>query len=148
MTAASPGGALKAWLDAPAQSLGGVKVFVRYPPKDQALPYVVIQEGISAVVEGRDDGGRAAGGSTLVSDELQIDLYMYEEDPVSGSLTEDLALPYKLAQVLDGAALGSFGAPPIRIYQCQLIDGPRELGDPSDPNVIRKTYAVTLRRET
>jgi hypothetical protein len=145
----TPGGALKSWID--AQALG-VNVHVRHAPADEALPYITIIEGISAPVESRDDGGRAAGGGTLVAEELQVDLWMRELDMTAGAdagaVLEDYTLPYRLAAILDGAQLGTFGSPARRIYACLLSDGPSELPDATDPNLIRKVYTVTLHRET
>lgn len=153
--AATVAGALKAWLE--SQNLG-VPVFRRHaPPRDPnnlsapyPLPYITIAEGIAAVIQGHEDGGRAAGGISPVAEELQVDLWMYEEDPTSsgsGKL-ENYSLTYALAAALDGAPLGTFGTPAKRIYGCVLKDGPRELADAADPNLIRKLYAVEIHRET
>lgn len=154
--AATAAGALKAWLE--TQGLG-VPVFRRHAPQRDPndptgkspypLPYITIQEGIAAVVEGHEDGGKAAGGTTPVMEELQVDLWMYEDDPSSANAgkVESYSLPYSVAAALDGASLGTFGTPAKRIYGCFLKDGPRELTDP-DPNLIRKMYAVEIRRET
>src|SRR5262249_38878086 len=97
-----------------------------------------------------EDGGRAAGGASPVAEELQVDLWMYENDPsaADSARTESYTLTYALAAALDGAQLGTFGTPSKRIYGCVLMDGPRELGDPSDPNLIRKLFAVEIRRDT
>lgn len=153
--AATVGGALKAWLE--SQSLN-VPVFRRHaPPRDPnntgapyPLPYITITEGIAAVIEGHEDGGRALGGISPLAEQVQVDLWMYEEDPTSSGTgkVESYSLPYALAAALDGAPLGTFGTPAKRIYGCVLKDGPRELGDSSDPNLIRKMYAVEIRRET
>lgn len=152
--ASTVGGALKAWLE--TQGLG-VPVFRRHaPPRDPAnpanpypLPYVTIQEGIASIAHVHEDGGRAQGGFTPVVEELQVDLWMYEEDPTAAGAgrKEVYSLTYQLAAALDGAPLGTFGTPPIRIYGCVLTDGPRELPDP-DPNLIRKMYSVGIWRET
>lgn len=145
--AATASAALKTWLE--AQSLG-VPVFRRRPPEPPAPPFILVIDGISAVVEGHEDGGRARGGTTPVTEDLQVDLYYYENDPKAtpGGLTESYSLPYRLAQALDGADLGSFATPAIRIYGCTLVEGPRELESPTDPNLIRKTYTVAIRRDT
>jgi hypothetical protein len=149
--ASTTGGALKVYLE--AQSLG-VPIFVRDlgDNNTQQPPYIVIHEGITATVEATEDGGAAAGGGSPVTEELQVDLYMYARDPSSGtsggSRLESYALPYTLARVLAGAPLGTFGAPARRIYGCQLVEGPRELPDLDDDNRLRKVYTVALRRDT
>jgi len=148
--AQTTGGALKVYLE--GQSLG-VPIFVRdLAGKDQSPPYVLIHEGITATVEATEDGGAALGGGSPVIEELQVDLYMYSKDPTSatsgGSRVESYTLPYALARVLAGAALGTFGTPPRRIYNCQLVEGPRELPDLDDDNRLRKVYTVALRRDT
>lgn len=142
--ASTTGGALKVYLE--TQSLG-VSIFVRSPPPAQALPYVVIHEGIASSIDGTEDGGAALGGGSPVSEELQVDLFMYADTPSSGARVESYTLPYALARSLAGASLGTFGSPARRIYGCHLTDGPREL-DTADANIIRKTYAVVLRRDT
>jgi hypothetical protein len=143
--ASTVGGTLKTYLE--AQGLG-VSVFVRDVPPGQGLPYVVIHEGISAATDGTEDGGNARGGMTPVSEEIQIDLFMYARDPDAGSRAESYTLPYALARALAGPDLGTFASPARRIYGCHLTDGPRQLDDPSDDNLIRKIYAVVLRRDT
>lgn len=145
--ASTSGGALKVYLE--TQSLG-VAIHVRdVPPTQTTLPYIVIHEGIDAFTEGTEDGGAARGGSSPVTEELQVDLYMYARDisaaTSGGSRTESYTLPYALRRALAGAQLGTFGSPPIRIYGCHLTYGPRELSDPSDDNLIRKVYGVQLR---
>lgn len=153
--AATAAGALKAWLE--SQGLG-VPVFRRHAPardpndpnSPYPLPYVTLAEGIAAPTEGQEDGGSALGGSSPVNEQVQVDLWMYEEDPTAtgGGRTESYALPYQLAAALGGANLGSFGTPARRIYGCILRDGPREIPDPSDPNLVRKVYLVEIKRDT
>jgi hypothetical protein len=155
--AATVAGALKAWLETQGLS---TPVFRRHAPQRDPndpsgqspypLPYITITEGITAVIETHEDGGVANGGATAVSEELQVDLWMYENDPAASDSgrTENYSLTYALARALDGAPLGTFGTPAVRIYGCVLKDGPRELGDNADPNLIRKMYSVEIRRYT
>jgi hypothetical protein len=142
---ASTGGVLKVYLEGAGL---GVSVFVRDVPPKQPLPYVVIHEGIDAPTDGTEDGGAARGGFTPVSEELQVDLYMYAKDPKTGARSESYTLPYALARALAGPDLGTFGPPARRIYGCHLTSGPRQLDDPTDSNLIRKIYSVVLRRES
>jgi hypothetical protein len=130
--AATTAGALKAWLE--AGSLG-ISFFRDRAPKDQALPFGVIQEAISIVpIPMGDHSDQTA--DRQVTEQAQVSIYEVWRD-ATGKPAERYDLPSLVYRRLEGALLVD-GPHHGRVK----VIGARRQPDVEGPNANTGTIAV------
>ena len=143
--AAGTYGALKAYVEAQGLNISLYKDAAPPTTKDPVTgllkkPYCTIIEDLSMTSDSRDDGGAGAGGSTYVSELVQLDLWMNWRDSADKSL-EDRALPSAIHRKLDGCTLD---LSPTRVYNVVVQNRIRLVE--RDNNVVHVAYTLAIRR--
>lgn len=135
--AATTSGAIKAHLE----SLGlGVSVYRDGPRPGQAVPYIVVTEGISTVpsVSAAGDHGDPDADIT-VSEQVQVDIVQAARDS-AGQNIERYDLPGLVYRALHGARLT---AHPTHVYGCRVLSMGR---DTITDNIARHVITAQLDR--
>jgi hypothetical protein len=147
---ATTAGAIKAHLERPERLVTGVPWFRDRAPKDQPLPFGVIQEGISQTRLRMGDTSDPTGDKAVV-ELAQATLFQAWRD-ADGKPAERYDLPDLVWRDLDGALLTTHpaGAVHIRVrsrVRLPRVDGPGSVGDAADgANVVQDTYTLSLHR--
>lgn len=147
---ATTAGAMKAHLERAGL---GLAWFRDRAPQDQALPFGVIQEGISRTSD-RDGDHTDPAARHGVREQVQVAVYDLWRDG-TGKAAERYDLPDALHRALHGAVLTDLpsGRPGfvrvdgyVRIPQ---VDGPGSAGDPANrANIVQHALTCTVARST
>lgn len=144
--AAGTYGALKAYIE--AQGLG-VSIYKDAAPPSTTdpvtkllkVPYCTVVEDVSATSDSREDGGSGSGGSSYITELVQLDLWMNWRDSADKSL-EDRVLAASLHRKLDGCTLD---LAPTRVYNVQVQNRIRLVE--RDNNLIHVAFTLAVRRQ-
>lgn len=148
---ATTAGAIKAWLERPGRLVTGVSWYRDRAPKDAALPYGVIQEGISYTpVPMGDTMDQAAERITV--ELAQVTLFQPWRG-LDGKPAERYDVPDLVWRDLDGALLP---AHPKKVSGCKVrsrvrlprIDarGDSAAEDADGANVVQDTFTIAITR--
>ena len=144
--------ALKAYIEALGLSIQVYKDAAPPETKDTTTgllkkPYCTVIEGISLTSDSREDGGAAQGGSSYVTELVQLDLWMNWRDSAGKSLesrTQGVtpSLADALYRKLDGCTLD---LAPTRVYGCYVQNKIRLVE--RDNNIVHVAYTLAVRRQ-
>jgi hypothetical protein len=136
--AATTAGALKQLVE----SFGlGLAAYRDRAPVNAAMPYVIIQDGITA----RRVPGGDAGEGDMIAEECQLDLYERWYAPNGTTIAESATLAKALGKALHGSAPTSSGADTTeRIYGVRVPFSSRSVD--ADDNTVRTRYRVDVHR--
>lgn len=123
---ATVGGAIKVLLENQSPSLG-ISVYRDRAPKNQAPPYVTVNDLLAVVPDGLEDG--VAG---TVRETVTVDLWMNWKNVSSGASAESYTLPGAIFRAMHGARLSTS---PTLVYALLVEQGPR-LVDEEENNVL------------
>lgn len=145
---ATTAGALKAHLEGKGR---GVPWFRYRAPKDQALPFGVIQDGISTTPLPMGDTSDPAADK-VVTELAQCTLFQEWRDS-DGNAAEQYPLPGQIYRDLDGAVLATHPAGTTHVkvrgvVRLPRIDSPGTSAaeDADGANLIQDTFTVSLHR--
>lgn len=147
---ATTAGAVKAWLEG---GNFGIPFFRDRAPAEQALPFGVVQDGISVVpVPMGDTQDQAA--ERVVEEQIQVAIYE-EWRNAAGKMVEQYALPDNVEKRLRGAVIPQM---PKAQQGCQVLGRVRQLAvdgrniqgilseTADQANVVATIYTVVIRR--